>query len=109
MTHSQIDACFLTNLVGRDFTRQAERLTFYTNATSCILSRARCSAYNPITGELQVVTTASGRLARYNALQISPAGDIRLVAFGGATAVAEYFCSATRQTLEQASFDNADC
>lgn len=88
-----------------------------TNVTSCILSRARCSAYNPITGELQTVVPQRNAVSAYgavasvssfNALQITPAGDIRVVRFSGTVGVADYFCS-TRATLEQDSFDGADC
>lgn len=110
-----IDGCFIQNLIGRDFTRNPDRVSFYTNVTSCVLSRARCNTYNPITGELQLVqqppnqqVPISARFSMYNALQITPAGDIRIVTFPGTTGVAEFFCS-TRSTLEQDSFDNADC
>lgn len=117
----QIDNCFLVNLPNRNLALAADRLSLFTNVTSCVLSRARCNLYNPITGELQTVRpqrttvstvssaastgTSSGT---FNALQITPAGDIRIVRFPGTVGVAEFFCS-SRATLEQDSYDNADC
>lgn len=87
----------------------SDRVSFYTNTTSCILSRSRCNSYNPITGELQrVIPQRVATQFMYNALQITPTGDIRIVTFPGTVGVAEFFCS-TRATLEQNSFDNADC
>lgn len=104
----QIDSCFMLNLVNRDFTNPVSRQAFYTNTTSCILARARCNAYNPITGELQQQQRFSSQNYLFNSLQVAPNGDLRIVSFPGTTGVAEFFCS-TRSSLEQATYGDAVC
>lgn len=115
----QLNACFLVNLVGRDFNRINDRVTFYTNTTACILARTRCSAYNPITGELQQQLTqvyplgltnnaGTGGYYNHNSLQITPGGDIKIVAFPVSVVVGDFFCSSTH-SLEQSTYDGQTC
>lgn len=85
-----------------------DREYFYTNTTSCILAMARCNKYNPITGEYQIPQPMNSPKYLYNALQVSPTGDLRIITFPGTTGVAEYFCS-NKATLDQATFGNAVC
>lgn len=112
-----INQCILQTLNNRNLNLESDRIGFYTNATSCILARARCNAYNPITGELQTPSTSSNPLllgsllnadVLANSLQISPQGDIRIVSFPSQTIVADLFCS-TRTSLEQANFGDSVC
>ncbi|KFB36381.1 AGAP003681-PA-like protein [Anopheles sinensis] len=75
-----INQCLLETLVNRDLNVEAQRVGFYVNATSCILARARCNTYNPITGQLQQpLNTPAGTTGRTgaNSLQISATGDLR--------------------------------
>ncbi|KAJ6644409.1 hypothetical protein Bhyg_09378 [Pseudolycoriella hygida] len=103
-----IDSCIMANLINRDLSNPVSRIGFYTNTTSCILARARCNAYNPITGELQQQQRFTSQTYLFNSLQVSPNGDLRIVSFPGTTGVAELFCS-TRSTLEQATYGDAVC
>lgn len=86
---------------------------------ACVLARARCSAFNPITGELQqqlpavysVGQTNNVGTAGYfssNALQISPLGDIRIIAFPGNIGVGNLFCS-SNSNLDQSTYDSQTC
>ena len=74
-----INQCILQTLVNRDLNVEAQRVGFYVNTTSCILARARCDPYNPITGQLQqplnLPAGTTGRTGS-NSLQISPTGDV---------------------------------
>lgn len=97
-------------------------MSLYTNVTGCILARARCSQYNPITGELQnqVSITQYGRnidklfgglinqAALYNSLQISTTGDLRIISFPATVSVADLFCSRTAG-LEQTGYGTSIC
>jgi hypothetical protein len=107
----QIDGCVQQNTANRNLSVQADRIAFYTNATNCILARARCGSYNPITGELQVPQLNS--LTNYvattsNSLQISASGDLRIISFPANIKVAEIFCS-SRVTLDQPGYGDAVC
>lgn len=112
-----VDTCFNQNNVNRNFINRADRVGLYTNITSCILARARCAQFNPITGELQSIQGAynvnygGSKYANYklaNSLQITSNGDIRVVAFSANVGVGNYFCS--QQTIsDQSSFAEAVC
>lgn len=114
-----MNACFLGNLVNRDFNRVNDRINFFTNTTACILARTRCNAYNPITGELQqqlsqvypvglTNNVGTGGYYSHNSLQISPNGDIKIVAFPASVIVGDLFCS-NSATLEQSTYDGQTC
>ncbi|XP_058118218.1 uncharacterized protein LOC131289598 [Anopheles ziemanni] len=106
-----INQCLLETLVNRDLNVEAQRIGFYVNATSCILARARCNTYNPITGQLQQpLNTPTGTTGRTgpNSLQISPTGDLRVIMFPLKVTVGDAFCS-SRTFLDQSSFGNAIC
>ncbi|XP_055619275.1 uncharacterized protein LOC129764328 [Toxorhynchites rutilus septentrionalis] len=113
--NSLINQCILQTLPNRDLNVEAQRVGFYLNATSCILARVRCDAYNPITGELQTPLGPSSPTHGVrntdplaNSLQISPAGDIRVISFPTKIMVADLFCTA-RATLDQSTFGNSVC
>lgn len=78
-------------------------MRFYTNVTSCLLAKSRCSSFNPITGDPQTpgYTTAGVRVS--NALQFSGAGELRILAFSATTPVSTSFCS-TSSNLTQTSW-----
>ncbi|XP_059615428.1 uncharacterized protein LOC132260989 [Phlebotomus argentipes] len=80
----------------------AGRIALLGNATGCILARARCSPYNPITGDLRTGAPLS------TALQIAGNGDLRIVAFAPNVATGELFCS-SRTPLDQAAYLGALC
>ncbi|XP_053675961.1 uncharacterized protein LOC128726157 [Anopheles nili] len=106
-----INQCLLQTLINRDLNVEAQRVGFYVNATSCILARARCDSYNPITGQLQQpLNTPAGTTGRTgsNSLQISPTGDIRIISFPMNVAVGDAFCS-SRTLLDQSTFGNSIC
>ncbi|KAG5684225.1 hypothetical protein PVAND_013463 [Polypedilum vanderplanki] len=107
-----IDNCLLEN-ISRNLTAQQDRVNFYTNITACILARARCNAYNPITGEVQSANNLSplfplqtGVLS--NALQVTTTGDIRIVSFSQKVGVSGLFC-ATQTSLDQAGYGVTTC
>uniref|UniRef100_A0A182I951 Uncharacterized protein n=1 Tax=Anopheles arabiensis TaxID=7173 RepID=A0A182I951_ANOAR len=106
-----INQCILQTLVNRDLNVEAQRVGFYVNTTSCILARARCDPYNPITGQLQqplnVPAGTTGRTGS-NSLQISPTGDVRIVSFPMKVAVGDAFCT-SRTMLDQSTFGNSIC
>lgn len=101
----QINSCFLTNLVNRDFNRVPDRITFFTNTTACILARTRCNDINPITGDFQRqvgspkyppgVSNGVGTAGyyHYNALQIGTNGDLKIIAFPPTIITGNHFCS----------------
>ncbi|XP_053682018.1 uncharacterized protein LOC128732723 [Sabethes cyaneus] len=110
-----INQCILQTLNNRNLNLESDRVGFYTNATSCILARARCNAYNPITGELQTPFTPSKPLLGLqstdilaNSLQVSPQGDIRIISFPTQIVVSDLFCS-TRTSLDQANYGDSVC
>ncbi|XP_058445631.1 uncharacterized protein LOC131426849 [Malaya genurostris] len=109
-----IDQCILQTLNNRDLNVQAQRIAFYTNATSCILARARCNSYNPITGELQTAGAfnkpAGSRIPDplSNSLQITPRGDIRIISFSSRVVVADLFCS-SQTMLDQSTYGDSVC
>uniref|UniRef100_A0A182W2X8 Uncharacterized protein n=1 Tax=Anopheles minimus TaxID=112268 RepID=A0A182W2X8_9DIPT len=106
-----INQCILQTLINRDLNVEAQRVGFYVNTTSCILAKARCDPYNPITGQLQqplnVPAGTTGRTGS-NSLQISLTGDIRIVSFPRKVAVGDAFCS-SRTLLDQSTFGNSIC
>ncbi|XP_049281631.1 uncharacterized protein LOC125762997 [Anopheles funestus] len=106
-----INQCILQTLINRDLNVEAQRVGFYVNTTSCILAKARCDPYNPITGQLQqplnVPAGTTGRTGS-NSLQISPTGDIRIISFPRKVAVGDAFCS-SRTLLDQSTFGNSIC
>lgn len=106
-------------MVNRDFNRFNDRISFYTNTTACLLARTRCSAYNPITGELQqqlsqpypiglTNNVGTGGYYNHNSLQVSPNGDLKIVAFPVSVVVGDLFCSTTN-SLEQSTYDGQTC
>jgi hypothetical protein len=109
----KVDNCLLEN-IGRNLTSQQDRVSFYTNITSCILARSRCNAYNPITGELQsgsrytpsTFHASSGVLS--NALQVTTSGDVRIISFSQKVGVSNLFCSA-QTTLDQSGYGVTTC
>lgn len=79
----------------------------------------RCSRLNPITGELQqqisetypIGLTNSVGTAGYfdfNALQIAPNGDLKVIAFPPSYVNGDFFCTKT-VTFEQSTYDNSTC
>ena len=103
-----INQCVITNLANKDLNIESQRLSFYVNTTSCILARARCNSYNPITGELQNGQRQIRADQLANSLQISSGGDIRVITFPARTVVADLFCS-SRATLDQTTFGDSMC
>lgn len=113
----QIDSCFTTTMVGRNLTNPLDRVAFYTNTTACILARARCNQFNPITGELQPIQRAYQTnypssnyvpVPMSNALQVTTGGNLRIVSFPMTVGVANYFCS-SETGLDQAPFGDSVC
>lgn len=83
------------------------------------MAKVRCGNMNPITGELQQqynsinppeLTNNAGTAGYYyyNALQIAPNGDLKVVAFPPSFVVGDRFCTATAN-LEQSNYDNSTC
>uniref|UniRef100_A0A182M0T8 Huntingtin n=1 Tax=Anopheles culicifacies TaxID=139723 RepID=A0A182M0T8_9DIPT len=103
-----INQCILQTLINRDLNVEAQRIGFYVNTTSCILAKARCDPYNPITGQLQqplnVPAGTTGRTGA-NSLQMTLTGDIRIVSFPRKVAVGDAFCS-SRTLLDQSTFES---
>ncbi|CRL04895.1 CLUMA_CG017946, isoform A [Clunio marinus] len=106
-----VDNCLLEN-IARNLSTQQDRVSFYTNITSCILARSRCNAYNPITGELQPGNKyphgVSSQTFLANALQITASGDLRVISFSQKVGVSNLFCSA-QPTLDQAGYGVTTC
>ncbi|XP_017489848.1 PREDICTED: uncharacterized protein LOC108378055 [Rhagoletis zephyria] len=109
-----ISNCYIENLGTRQLTDTLDRIYFYTNVTSCILARTRCSQYNPVSGELQNTLVVPGKLVLrkspfLNALQILDNGDLRVVSFSTRTNMAtEKFC-AHFPSVEQAYYGSYVC
>ncbi|KAJ0179425.1 hypothetical protein K1T71_005137 [Dendrolimus kikuchii] len=98
-----ITQCTREARTGINITQDADNVKFYTNVTSCILAKSRCGSFNPITGNPQVPGyTASGVIVS-NSLQISEAGEIRILSFSSGTPVSNAFCS-TSTNLTQTSW-----
>ncbi|XP_039453676.1 uncharacterized protein LOC120432524 [Culex pipiens pallens] len=113
--NSLINQCILQTLNNKDLNIESQRVGFYVNATSCILARARCNPYNPITGELRSPVGPSHPLlgvrstdALANSLQVSPVGDLRIISFHSRVIVADLFCS-SRTVLDQSTYGDAVC
>lgn len=113
-------------MMGRNLTESMERIYWYTNTTSCILARTRCSRYNPISGELQQLQNDEQQKTNFfkikftslfhsnpitysNSLQITPNSDIRIISFPSTIHVADLFCSRTQSTLYQSNYRNFIC
>ncbi|XP_037928332.1 uncharacterized protein LOC119662711 [Teleopsis dalmanni] len=130
-----ISTCYNESLGTRQLTLETDRIYFYTNITSCILARSRCSQYNPITGELQtnliapqaavankvsaVAAVASNgwiggaqivpQPPYFNSLQVSDTGELRVITFPTATtSVSDLFCSRL-PNLQQSGFGTYNC
>ncbi|GLV39144.1 hypothetical protein CBL_06195 [Carabus blaptoides fortunei] len=113
-----ISTCFNEAALINNQANDASRIMLYKNITSCILARARCNAVNPITGQRQnnryTVTTSTGYgrntlvTQLYNTLQITPSGDLQIVALPGTTTAATQFCS-SRTSLAQSGWTNVTC
>ncbi|XP_055525156.1 uncharacterized protein LOC129718411 [Wyeomyia smithii] len=110
-----VNQCILQTLNNRNLNLESDRVGFYSNATACILARARCAAYNPITGELQTPSIPINPLLGLpntgmltNSLQVSPLGDIRIISFPSQIMVADLFCSIPTG-LDQASYGDSVC
>ncbi|XP_077294874.1 uncharacterized protein LOC143917266 [Arctopsyche grandis] len=98
-----------------NITIDADNVRYFTNITSCVLAKSRCSLYNPITGDLQLpgVTNINKGKYRvqvpiYNSLQISPDGSLRVIAFPSTAIVSYVFCSSD-PTLRQSNWINNEC
>ncbi|XP_063636005.1 uncharacterized protein LOC134806612 isoform X1 [Cydia splendana] len=98
-----ITQCTREARTGVNITLDADNVRFYTNVTSCILAKSRCSTYNPITGEPQTPGYTSSGARISNALQFSAAGELRILAFSASTPVTSSFCS-TSSNLTQTSW-----
>ncbi|XP_055857794.1 uncharacterized protein LOC129920524 [Episyrphus balteatus] len=114
-----IATCYREALGNREIgTGDADRINFYTNVTSCILAKARCSQYNPISGEIQNQpylkgytnnwATGLNTINLFNSLQFSDAGELRIVTFPTATTVGDLFCART-PSLQQSGFGSFVC
>ncbi|XP_055921991.1 epidermal growth factor receptor kinase substrate 8 isoform X2 [Eupeodes corollae] len=111
-----IATCYSEALGNRELgTTDVDRINFYTNVTSCILAKARCSQYNPISGELQNQSYLKGwagiggkTISYFNSLQFSDAGDLRIITFPTVTNVGDLFCART-PTLQQSGFGSFVC
>ncbi|KAI8440364.1 hypothetical protein MSG28_001697 [Choristoneura fumiferana] len=98
-----ITQCTREARTGVNITLDADNVRFYTNVTSCLLAKARCSIFNPITGDPQTPGFTSTGARVSNALQFSAAGELRILAFSAATPVTSSFCS-TSSNLTQTSW-----
>ncbi|XP_030386702.1 uncharacterized protein LOC115633400 [Scaptodrosophila lebanonensis] len=125
-TQQLILSCYNETRGTLDLTTGMDQIYFFTNITSCILAKTRCSQYNPITGELQnslirpppaggpvnvgpVPVVGTVPPVVLNALQITESGDMRILAFPTAiTSVSDPFCAAPPPLL-QAGFSTYFC
>ncbi|KAH1029405.1 hypothetical protein HUJ05_002654 [Dendroctonus ponderosae] len=97
---------------------QGDQVILYKNITSCILATARCAKINPITGQPQTNRLTNIRygfygnqltsVPLYNALQINPAGDLRIIALPATTSIQNYFCP-REVNLRESSWMEYDC
>ncbi|XP_030023603.2 uncharacterized protein LOC115442640 [Manduca sexta] len=101
-----ITQCTREARTGVNITLDADNVRFYTNVTSCILAKARCGSFNPITGDPQVPGYTSSGSRVSNALQFSTAGELRILAFSANTAVANSFCSSLSNLTETSWLTN---
>lgn len=95
-----------------------DNIRYYTNITSCILAKARCNTYNPITGDVQlpgVATVAGGKLSKtptyvqlFNSLQTAPDGTLRVVTFPQSVGVSAMYCSSVT-SLANANWLTNEC
>lgn len=100
----QITQCTREARTGVNITLDSDNIRFYTNVTSCLLAKARCGSYNPITGDTQLPGYVSTGITRAsNALQFSDSGELRILAFSANTPVTNSFCSTT-SNLTQSSW-----
>ncbi|XP_026479212.1 uncharacterized protein LOC113385574 [Ctenocephalides felis] len=115
-----IASCYNEAILTNTLDAEEDRIRLFTDISSCILARARCNLYNPITGELNsnqkvVQSQIFGKSVllsfpqrRYNSLQITPQGDLRIISFPATTTAADYFCAASRN-LNQSTWPDATC
>lgn len=59
------------------------------------MAKSRCGTFNPITGDPQTPGSGTTGQRVSNALQITEAGDLRVIAFSATTPVAASFCTTT--------------
>lgn len=119
----QILRCYNESRLINTLTYTNQQVNFYKNITSCILARSRCSLYNPITGQnitskayisddhhnifwSKFQTPALVQLA--NTVQVTPSGELRIVALPSSVAVRKYFCS-NQNNLMQSTWMSFVC
>ncbi|KAL0839690.1 hypothetical protein ABMA28_016341 [Loxostege sticticalis] len=103
-----ITQCTREARTGVNIMLDADNVRFFTNVTSCILARTRCSSFNPITGEPQVPGSSSSGARVSNALQFAQNGELRILAFSATTPVVNAFCASTTN-LTQSSWLTNSC
>ncbi|XP_055381480.1 uncharacterized protein LOC129612055 isoform X2 [Condylostylus longicornis] len=92
-----ISGCIQENVGRFDLTQPLPRVYFYSNVTACILARARCNPYNPVSGILQQPNTAQYAY-----------GDLRIITFPNNIGIGDLFCSRS-QSLNQAPYNSLTC
>ncbi|XP_041973085.1 uncharacterized protein LOC121728844 [Aricia agestis] len=103
-----ITQCTREARTGVNITLDADNVRFFTNVTSCILAKARCGTFNPITGEPQTPGYTSTGHRVTNALQFSESGELRILAFSATTPVSSSFCTQSTN-LTQTNWLNNIC
>ncbi|KOB69408.1 Uncharacterized protein OBRU01_16870 [Operophtera brumata] len=101
-----ITQCTREARTGVNITLDSDNIRFFTNVTSCILAKARCGSYNPITGDAQVPGYLSTGTRASNALQFSETGELRILAFPANTPVTNSFCSTSSNLTESSWLTN---
>ncbi|RVE52527.1 hypothetical protein evm_002921 [Chilo suppressalis] len=102
-SNNLIIQCTREARTGVNITLDTDNVRFFTNVTSCILARTRCSSFNPITGEPQISGASSSGARISNALQFSNTGELRILALPANTPVVNAFCAAS-SNLTQTSW-----
>ncbi|CAG9792077.1 unnamed protein product [Diatraea saccharalis] len=92
-SNNLIIQCTREARTGVNITLDADNVKFFTNVTSCVLARTRCSTFNPITGEPQIPGSSTPGSKISNALQFSDTGELRILAFPANTHVMNAFCA----------------
>ncbi|XP_028177427.1 uncharacterized protein LOC114365136 [Ostrinia furnacalis] len=103
-----ITQCTREARTGVNITVDADNVRFYTNVTSCLLAKTRCSSFNPITGDPQIPGSSTSGSRISNALQFSQSGELRILAFSATTPVLNAFCSSSTN-LTQSSWLTNSC
>ncbi|CAK1578505.1 unnamed protein product [Parnassius mnemosyne] len=88
-----ITQCTREARTGINITLDSDNVRFYTNVTSCILAKTKCSSFNPITGEPQTPGYTSSGIKISTALQFSASRELRILSFPETTPVISSFCS----------------